>query len=609
MKSSPLIFAAVVSLLTCAPLRAGVFVVADGDVAALKAAITTANNNAQDDTIQLAANGHYLLSAVDNVIGQDDANGLPVIQSDGGHKLTIDGGGASIERSAGSNTPSFRILYLGMGADVTISGVTMANGRTISSGPRYGGAIYNNQARLTLYDCTFYRNFANVDGGAIFSPPFSVTRCTFSENSARFGGAILAYAADAGGAPLSIVNSTFKHNSALIKGGAIFTSSAAVAIANSTFSRNICSGDPTSNAIYSEQSISIGNSIFDNGAARSVRVSGAVLTSLGYNILSGDGVINATGNRAFNAPGDQVNTDPRLDPASLQDNGGPTQTIGLRLDSPALDKGKDVSGTGEDQRGSARPVALGGTTPASGGDFSDIGAVEAPGLPRDAAFVSQEVPITMNPGETYAVKITMKNIGTTTWSYPDRYKLGTVNRQDNTTWGFKRVRLARLATVAPGATYTFAFTVTAPARPGSYHFQWQMLEENVRRFGDKTPDVVVKVSPPLDASFVSQSVPTTMTAGATYNVSVTMRNTGTLAWTYADRDKLGSMNPRDNFVWGLNRIRLHPSDSVAPGETHTFTFTVTAPATPGPYNFQWQMLEEAVMRFGDKTSNVIIQVQ
>lgn len=36
-----------------------------------------------------------------------------------------------------------------------------------------------------------------------------------------------------------------------------------------------------------------------------------------------------------------------------------------------------------------------------------------------------------------------------------------------------------------------------------------------------------------DAAFVSQSVPTTMVTGSVYNVTVTMKNTGSTTWTSA----------------------------------------------------------------------------
>jgi hypothetical protein len=61
------------------------------------------------------------------------------------------------------------------------------------------------------------------------------------------------------------------------------------------------------------------------------------------------------------------------------------------------------------------------------------------------------------------------------------------------------------------------------------------------------------------ALFITQSVPTSMTAGQTYPVSVTMRNTGTMTWTAAHLYRLGSQNPQDNTTWaGHVSICLQP---------------------------------------------------
>jgi len=118
--------------------------------------------------------------------------------------------------------------------------------------------------------------------------------------------------------------------------------------------------------------------------------------------------------------------------------------------------------------------------------------------------------------------------------------------------------------------------------------------------------------PPVNgAEFVSQKVPATMTTGQTYSVQIVMKNTGTTSWTNTGTTpfKLGSQNPQDNFTWGTGRVALAPGETIAPEASRTFTFNVTAPATPGTYNFQWQMLQETVAWFGDTTHNVSITVQ
>ncbi|HAH05819.1 MAG TPA: hypothetical protein DCM05_04705, partial [Elusimicrobia bacterium] len=110
------------------------------------------------------------------------------------------------------------------------------------------------------------------------------------------------------------------------------------------------------------------------------------------------------------------------------------------------------------------------------------------------------------------------------------------------------------------------------------------------------------------ARFLSQDVPAEMSAGKTYQVSVTMQNTGSKAWTRAKGFKLGSQSPQDNLDWGLGRVELEEGESVAPGERKTFTFDVTAPAAAGARSFEWKMLRESVLWFGDTNEAVSVKV-
>ncbi|MEX0988483.1 MAG: sulfatase-like hydrolase/transferase [Bacteroidales bacterium] len=111
-----------------------------------------------------------------------------------------------------------------------------------------------------------------------------------------------------------------------------------------------------------------------------------------------------------------------------------------------------------------------------------------------------------------------------------------------------------------------------------------------------------------NASFVSQSVPGYLDPGEVATVSVTMKNTRTSTWTREGLFKLGSQNPKENVIWGIQYVELDEGDSIKPNSQKTFTFEITAPAEAGKYNFQWQMLEEHVEWFGALTNNVVITV-
>jgi len=245
---------------------------------------------------------------------------------------------------------------------------------------------------------------------------------------------------------------------------------------------------------------------------------------------------------------------------------------------------------------------------------STIQFVQAtPQAPTNGAqFVSQSVPTSLQPGETRNVSITMKNSGLTTWTQAGDYKLGTQNPQDNTLWlRGTRVYLSAFDAVKAGETKTFSFDITAPTTPGTYNFQWRMVQDGVGWFGTITPNVQITVKAPTNGTlFVSQSVPTTLQRGEKRSVAITMKNSGTTTWTQAGEYKLGTQNPQDNILWtGSTRIYLSPTEAIKPGESKTFTFDITAPNTPGAYNFQWRMVQDGVEWFGANTLNAKITVE
>jgi parallel beta-helix repeat protein len=230
---------------------------------------------------------------------------------------------------------------------------------------------------------------------------------------------------------------------------------------------------------------------------------------------------------------------------------------------------------------------------------------------NNSQLISQSVPSSLHTNETATVSVTFKNTGTTTWTQAGGFKLGTQNPQDNTIWtGGTRIYLGASDSIAPNQQKTFTFTITAPATPGTYNFQWRMVQEGVQWFGAFSTNVAVQVTtaPPNDAAFVSQSVPATLATGQSQTVSVTMKNTGTNTWTSSNY-KLGTQSPQDNTRWtGDTRAYMSPGETVAPGQQKTFTFTITAPVNAGTYDFQWRMVDEGVEWFGALTPKVVITV-
>jgi len=210
----------------------------------------------------------------------------------------------------------------------------------------------------------------------------------------------------------------------------------------------------------------------------------------------------------------------------------------------------------------------------------------------------------MSAGQSYTIHVTVKNDGGNTWTAGDNYKLGFVG--DNAPFGPNRVLIDTGVSVATGQQYTFAFTLT-PGSSGTFTLRYRMVRELVAWFGS-TIAVTVKVNaaPQLvnDAAIVSNDMPTTMVAGQTYTVHITVQNTGTTTWTASGNHKLGFVG--DHPPFGPSRILLDGFASVAPGQQYKFTFTLTAPTIRGSYAMQYRMVQEFVTWFGQTTTTTVI---
>ncbi len=227
-------------------------------------------------------------------------------------------------------------------------------GNSAGSSAGTGGAIYNNYGTLSVSNSTFAGNSAAADGGAIYNwySTLTVSNSTFSGNSSGFEGGGAIY--NGYDAPVVVSNSTFSGNSGNFGGGIL--SFGPVTVSNSTFSGNSASSSNAGGGIHTfDGSVTLKNTIVAN-------------SPLGNNCFGT--IIDGGGNLSYpdtTCPG--TNGNPLL--GSLQNNGGPTQTMALGSGSAALDAGNDAicaaaPVNNHDQRGIGRPR----------GPHCDIGAVE-----------------------------------------------------------------------------------------------------------------------------------------------------------------------------------------------------------------------------------------
>ena len=284
----------------------------------LRQALMDANDG---DTINFAVTGTITISSGQLIVSTS---------------VTISGPGADILAVDGSGDD--RVFSINNGLTVTISGLTLTNGMSIS-----GGCITNgNVATLTVTNCAL-SGCTSPNGGAIYNDhaTLTVTNCTISGNQAASNGGGIVNDGSGGGhnATLTISNSTLSGNTANSNGGGIFSDGssgglATLSLDNSTLSDNSAS---SGGGIYNKgdsgsATLDLTETILKTGTSgANIDNSFSIVTSHGYNLS------NDNGGGFLTHLGDQINTDPMLGP--LQPNGGPTDTHALLPGSPAIDTG------------------------------------------------------------------------------------------------------------------------------------------------------------------------------------------------------------------------------------------------------------------------------
>jgi hypothetical protein len=292
-----------------------------------------------------------------------------------------------------------------------------------SGGASYGGGIFNS-GQGSILNCTFFKNHVTGGTGGAGGPG------DFEGGDGGDGGTA------AGGGIYNSGNITVTHVTLYGDGatGGVGGTNGPGSFPGNNGSRGDSQGGSLANV---QGSFTLQNSIVASNTAGGNGF-GAIIDS-GVNISS-DATLN------LSAAGSLNNTNPRLGP--FQDNGGPTRTMALLANSPAIDAAEGGFCPESDQRGVPRPV----------GDFCDVGAYEFTGRP---VITTQPVSQTATNGG--AVTFSVSVIGEAPLGYQWRF-----NESD-----------------IPGATgtnYTIAHVQATNA--GNY----QVVVTN--RFGQALSDVV-----------------------------------------------------------------------------------------------------------------------
>lgn len=308
--------------------------------------------------------------------------------------ITINGPGANLLAlqnviPAGANSRVFRVGTAGV---LNLTGVTVTGGNTIS-GNGGAGLLVSGVANLT----NVYVNGNAADGyggGLIYETAgtnSAITNCTISNNTSNGTAAGGGGAGIDNSANLTLVNTTISgnvKNSATGNGGGIFNFSGNLSLTNSTITDNGAIGAGSTGGVFRfGGTVTVRNTIIAANRNNAVLpdVVGA-FTSSGYNLIGTLGT--ATG---FTGTADQTNvSNANVNLSTLGFNGGQTPTHVPVFNSFAVDKGNNF-GFPTDQRGSTRPFDSPTVPNASGGNGTDIGAVEIPRAVAAGVFVSGRV--------------------------------------------------------------------------------------------------------------------------------------------------------------------------------------------------------------------------
>ena len=148
----------------------------------------------------------------------------------------------------------------------------------------------------------------------------------------------------------------------------------------------------------------------------------------------------------------------------------------------------------------------------------------------DSQFVSQDVPTTLTPGQSFNATLRWTNTGSQTWLGSNGFRLGSQNPADNRTWGGNAVFVSSLV-INPGQQLNLTFTAFAPTTPGTYDFQWQCFQSGVGYFGQPSTNMRITVSQPPSSPTVTSPSPLEAAQGSAFTHQLTATG-GTLPYTW-----------------------------------------------------------------------------
>jgi len=251
-------------------------------------------------------------------------------------------------------------------------------------------------------------------------------------------------------------------------------------------------------------------------------------------------------------------------------------------------------------------------------------------------ITSKIAALTLKPGASTTVTVSVKNIGKATWTrtgtnfvsiytYVPKYRTSVF--YDKSWYAKDEPVLMKEKTVKPGTTATFVFKLTAPAKVGTYEegfniaaedFTWipgtqlklpiKVILEQLTT-NNKIPNTPAVVAPPavptpsagpLAATLIIKSFQdkVTVAGGASAKVSVGFKNIGSVVWEtrvlhVRDMQIAVAASTAVSLADATWPNTLEPSrvrEPISPGNIGYFDFNILGPASRGDYTLPLKLV-------------------
>ena len=346
--------------------------------------------------------------------------------------------------------------------NVTIQNGYASDGNDNSSSTAdYGAGMYNYYASPEITNCTFSHNSASFGGGGMYNSYSSsptLTNCTFSHNSAYYGGGMFNYEYTGTCSP-TLTNCTFASNSASSSGGVMYNSYSSPTLTNCTFSNNSASSGGVMYNSYSTPTLT--NCILWGNTASAAdeiyNYDTYCKPTIDTCIIEGgkDGIYNS-----FGTYRNIITADPKLLP--LGNYGGSVQTCPVGAGSSAIGAGKVVDDVTTDARGFIRSV-----------------------------------PYTIGAWQYCPTEITSQPLGTTIWANTDATLTVSIEG-DNPTYQWQYSTNGSTWYDIEGETSSTLTLSNVPSSQNGYKYRCAVDSDNSDLTYSSVAILTVKPSPTLD---------------------------------------------------------------------------------------------------------------